>query len=128
MKDRIKEVRKMSGLNQTDFGTKIGVSRDVIANIEYGRVIPKDIHILAICQNFKVNEEWLRTGSGEMLADTSEDAQLFEWIGSVLAAGTTEPDFQVRTLNLLRQLKPEHWKALEEIAEMIYESEKEHRG
>lgn len=128
MKDRFKEIRKVSGLNQTLFGNKIGVSRDAIANIESGRVTPKDIHVLAVCQNFKVNEEWLRTGEGEMLADDSDDAQLFEWIGSTMAAGTTDPDFQFRVLNLLRQLKPEHWRALEEIAKMIYEDERKRRG
>ena len=35
---RIKQLRKDLGLTQVEFGKKLGVSRDVISNIEYNRV------------------------------------------------------------------------------------------
>lgn len=128
MNERIKAVRKKAGITQDKFAEILHVSKNYICLIETGRNTPGDRLISDICREFKVNEEWLRTGEGEMIPSESEDAQLFAWMGEQLAKGTTSPDFQTRTLDLLRQLKPEHWKALEEIAHMIYEAEKEHRG
>lgn len=126
--ERIKEIRTINNLNQADFAERIGAKRSSIASYESGLRNPLDSVIKSISREYKVNEEWLRTGNGEMIPSESEDAQLFAWMGEQLAKGTTSPDFQTRTLDLLRQLKPEHWKALEEIAVMIYEAEKKHRG
>ena len=66
MNTRIKEIRKKDGSSQEKFGKVIGVSRDTIANIEAGRIEIKDIFITSICREFSINEEWLRTGKGEM--------------------------------------------------------------
>lgn len=65
MNSRIKDIRKHSGLNQADFGNRIGVSRDTVANIEGGRIEIKDLFIKSICREFNVSEHWLRTGEGE---------------------------------------------------------------
>ncbi|MFW5669900.1 MAG: helix-turn-helix transcriptional regulator, partial [Acetivibrio ethanolgignens] len=40
--ERIKEIRKDNHLTQKEFGKRIGVTRDVIANIELGRVEAKE--------------------------------------------------------------------------------------
>lgn len=66
MINRIKIVRETLKLSQREFGERIGVSRDVISNIENGRVEPKDLFIHHLCQFYKINETWLRTGKGQM--------------------------------------------------------------
>lgn len=71
--DRIKEIRKENGLNQAEFGNKIGVSRDVIANIEGNRIEVKDIHIIAISNTFGVSESWLRYGIEPKQQEPSDD-------------------------------------------------------
>ena len=51
MHNRIKMVRESLQLSQREFGEKLGVSRDVISNIEYGRVQPRALlvrHIWAV--------------------------------------------------------------------------------
>lgn len=63
---RIFEVRKKIGLNQADFGTHIGVTRSAICNYENGSRSVGEQVILAICREFNVSEEWLRTGEGDM--------------------------------------------------------------
>lgn len=65
MNERIKEIRKYFGLNQTEFGCKIGVKQGSVAAYESGARIPLDSVILSICREFNVNETWLRTGEGE---------------------------------------------------------------
>ena len=62
--DRIKEIRSDNGLSQSAFGRKLGVSRDVINNLELGRVEPKESMIKLICYTFQINEDWLMTGHG----------------------------------------------------------------
>ena len=111
MKDRIKSVRKYSSMTQSEFGEKIGVSRDVIANIEYGRVEPSQVITKSICREFDVNEQWLRTGEGEMFRPKDRDAELAYWVGTVMA---DEPEsFRRRFLNLLVNLTPEDWQRAE---------------
>lgn len=74
MNTRIKSLRRQLKLSQTTFGEKLGVSRDVINNLENGRVEAKDLIIKTICSLFTVNEEWLRTGKGDMFIETKETA------------------------------------------------------
>lgn len=66
IKERLKSIRKQFRLSQSALGESIGVSRDVISNIESGRVEMKDHIIKLICSEFNVNEQWLRTGEGEV--------------------------------------------------------------
>ena len=66
MKDRIKKLRRMLDLTQQGFGDRIGIKRNTVANYETGRNEPVDSVVSLICREFKVNEEWLRNGTGEM--------------------------------------------------------------
>ena len=72
MKERIKAIRKELNLTQTIFAEKIGSSQNVVANYEIGRRNPSASVINNICKTFGVNEEWLRTGEGEMFLKTPD--------------------------------------------------------
>lgn len=66
MNERIKELRIMLGLSQEDFGARIGLkSKASVSKIEKGVNGTTDQTIKSICREFGVNEEWLRSGSGE---------------------------------------------------------------
>ncbi len=78
IKERFKELRKELKLNQSEFGKRLAVSKDVISNIEIGRVQPKTLLIDAICDTFKVNKDWLVNGSGNMFNDSKENIELEE--------------------------------------------------
>lgn len=66
MKERLKKIRKELDMTQQQFAERIGVKRNSYANYETGRNTPIDAVIKSICREFNVNEEWLRTGNGEM--------------------------------------------------------------
>lgn len=68
MKDRLKTLRKELGLTQQKFADSIGITQNTHANYEIGRRIPTNAVINNICKTFNVNEQWLRTGEGEMFA------------------------------------------------------------
>ncbi len=76
MKDRIKQIRKSLGLNQAEFGKRVGVKGNTIGNYEIGLRTPSDAVIFSICREFHVSEEWLRTGAGEPFVDLGENEQL----------------------------------------------------
>ena len=71
---RILQVRDSLELTQEAFGEKIGVSRSVVKNIEYNKVDAesKPLYINTICKEYGVNENWLRTGEGNMFSETRE--------------------------------------------------------
>lgn len=73
MNERLKELRKYLELPQSAFGKKIGITGGGISLLEKGKRNLTDQMILAICREFNVNEEWLRTGDGEMFLDLTED-------------------------------------------------------
>lgn len=72
MKDRIKKIRKALGLSGEKFGENIGLKRSSISQLETGTNNPTDQVIKSICLAYNVNEEWLRTGNGEMFIETKD--------------------------------------------------------
>ncbi len=66
MNERLKQLRKALHLTQKAFAEKIGAKQNTIATYEMGRNNPSDPVIRSICVAFNVNEEWLRTGNGNM--------------------------------------------------------------
>lgn len=98
IKERIKEIRKTNKLSQKAFGELLGVSRDVVTNIEYGRVKPKTLLINHICQVFNVNKEWLINGTGDMYIvplDTLKQAKV------IAELNTSDPELMELVENIL---------------------------
>lgn len=110
MNERVKDVRKHFMLSQAEFGNRIGVSRDTVANIEGGRIDIKDLIVKAICREFSVSEEWLRTGTGDMFADLSRTEQLAAFFNDV-----KDDEFKSRFVSMLAGLNPDEWDALEKV-------------
>ena len=96
---RITEVRTLLKLSQKDFGVKLGVSRDVIANIEYNRVVPQKLFIQHLCTTFSINKDWLATGVGDVFiydnVNLSEAIRMFE---------SLNPDLQECALKQIKSL------------------------
>ncbi|MDD2268928.1 MAG: helix-turn-helix transcriptional regulator, partial [Eubacteriales bacterium] len=68
----IKMLRATLGLSQRSFGEGLGVSRDVISNIENKRTHPSDPLLESIIKIHSVNRIWLINGSGEMFRKTND--------------------------------------------------------
>lgn len=119
---RIKHLRESFSdkkMTQSAFGEKIGVSRDVIANIEYGRVDPSQVIIKSICREFNVNEVWLRTGEGEMFNDISREEEIARFIGSLMK--DSSESFKKSLILALSQLPETSWAVLEDFVNKIYD-------
>ena len=85
MNERIKQLRKHLGLNQTDFGAKIGIKQTSIANYESGTRVPLDTVVASICREFGVSEQWLRYGTGEMFPPRTRAQEIADFAADLLA-------------------------------------------
>lgn len=84
--DRLKEVRANLSLSQAAFSEKIKVGVSTVAAWEIGSRKIKDIHILQICQTFGVDENWLRSGEGQMYRMLNTDNNLAIEVGKLLSS------------------------------------------
>ena len=73
MNTRIKKIRENLKLTREQFGNRLGLSGDVINNLERGRVEIKEDRINLICKTFNVNEDWLRFGKEPMFKPTEDE-------------------------------------------------------
>ena len=117
MGEQIKLLRKHYKMTQTEFGQKIGVSRDVINNIENKGIVPSEPIIKLIISEFGVNREWLETGSGKMLKGFSRDEEIAYFVGSVLS--DESDSFKKRFMTMLASLDEDGWELLARMAETL---------
>ena len=65
--ERVKHFRKdVLHISQTEFAVSLGMKQTGVSYMERDGSTVTDQTIKAICLLYNVNEEWLRTGSGEM--------------------------------------------------------------
>ena len=73
LNERLKALRKSLNLTQKDFAEKRGIKRNTLAKYETGVISPSTAVVSLICRVFNVNEDWLRSGQGEMFLPTGDD-------------------------------------------------------
>ena len=121
MNDRLKKLRKALDLTQQEFADRIGVKRNSLANYETGRNTPIDAIIVSICREFNVNEEWLRTGSGDMFLPVDHNEDLARL--TKLLLNEESDSFKNRFVSMLANLTVEEWEFLERKAKELARSD-----
>ena len=116
--DRIKALREKLGndgkkMSQTEFGRKIGLSQNAIANVENGNNGASESAILNIVREFHVDETWLRTGEGEMFRPMTRTNEISAFISKTLKA---HDDIKQRVIWALSQLDESDWATINLIA------------
>lgn len=117
MHERLRKLRKTLDLTQQEFAEKLGVKRNTVAQWEIGRNEPSDAIILSICREFNVNEEWLRTGKGEMFIQLSRNEEIAEFVGQLMS--DEDDSFKKRLISGLAALDDNGWKVLEDFLDSI---------
>lgn len=101
MNNRIALLRKTLSLTMEEFGKRVGVTRSAISNIENGKRNLTDQMILSICREFNANENWIKTGQGEMF--TPEPENEFDIFAKNFNLNDFERNFLERYLRLGRR-------------------------
>lgn len=109
---RTKELRRYYGLNQTDFGARLGLSQSAIAGYENDSHALSDQTIMHICKEYKPREEWLRSGEGPMFED---DADGIDDIAKQLNLNA----FQTRLLRMIHDMTPEQQILVQQMAHQL---------
>lgn len=61
------------GIKKVRFAERINIDQSYVTQLTSGKRNPSDRTISDICREFNVREEWLRTGTGKMFLDFTED-------------------------------------------------------
>lgn len=121
--ERIEILRKDLSMSRRVFGERLGVSESVIVNIEYDRLKrpdQKESLYKLICKEFNVNEEWLRTGNGEMFIQLTRDQLITDFAADLIMENDT---FKKRLVEALAKLDESEWDVLEKLAESLIEKD-----
>jgi len=126
--ERIKQLRDMLNKSQAVFGDSIGVSRDVINNLERAKkpVEPNRLILERICEVYNVNREWLDTGTGEMFRDTSREEAIAQFVGEALADESDK--FKANFISILAELDEDGWNTLKKAAIILADVAKKEGG
>ena len=71
--ERLKAIRKVLNLNQTDFGARINLSQTTIGQYEKETRPITERVISQLVAEYNINEEYLRHGTGEMFVSHRAD-------------------------------------------------------
>lgn len=107
--ERFIQLRKKLGLSQRSLGDSIGLSNSGVSNIENGIRNVTDQHIKLLQSEFNANEDWLRTGEGEMFIENDS---------TVIAELSTE-----YKLDAIDQKIIEHYVKLDEQSRQVIKRE-----
>lgn len=96
MKERLFELRKnVLKLSRAKFGEPIGMTDSEIKNLENGVTQLKESKIHLIVKTYNVNEQWLKTGEGEMFLEKSESDKLAELFADLMGKPVDDEERQL---------------------------------
>ena len=121
MNERLKELRTTLGITLEEFGKRIGITRSAVGHLEKGSRNLTEQTLKSICREFGVNEEWLRTGEGEMFVPLTRSEAIAEFAGSLMKE--EDASFKKRLIEALAKLNEQEWEVLEGIARKLTESD-----
>ena len=75
---RLKQLRKLLGLTQSEFAESIGIKQSSYSQIEKGIRPLMNRHIKSICLIYDVNEKWLRDGIEPIFSNKQQVKELMD--------------------------------------------------
>jgi transcriptional regulator with XRE-family HTH domain len=108
LQERLKTIRKTMKLTQQQFAERIGVSRDVVASWEIGRVQPSEAMLRLISRECAAGYEWLKYGTGVM--EANRETTEMEKLAKILEGDNA---FMKAFLQGLIELPKEAWEMME---------------
>ena len=113
---RFAQLRTAIGLSMEKFGEKIDLSTPTVSMIEKGERNVTDRTVKALVREYGANEQWLRTGVGEMLVKQrifkDNFAGLTGKLMRDLISGEDEhAEIKVAMIEEMLKLPPSYWEA-----------------
>lgn len=105
--------------NRSDFARRLNITPAYASQIYSGVRSPSDRTITDICREFRIREEWLRTGKGDWKIADTEREKLQRFFADVLA---TAPDERSAFIAALADLPDAFWPLVAELARKYADS------
>lgn len=110
---RISSLIEHLGIKKSDFAKQLNITPAYVTRLCSGVGTPSDRTISDICREFKVSEEWLRTGNGPMTIQTTRTQKIAEFMSDVMA--DTPESIRSIIVSTLADLDVEDWEAINKI-------------
>ena len=123
MISRLIQIRKENGYSQEKFAEKIGMSRSFINQVEMGKKNLSDRSISDICEIFKIDETWFRTGEGKKEQSMSRNEEISVFANKLM--GELDESFRKRFVLALSKLNESDWETIEKIVDDLQPKLKE---
>jgi len=120
LNERMRLLRKALGLNQTEFGARIGLTVSAISGMEVGERTILDRTIIAIVKEFGVSRYWFETGYGEMF--DKSDARITVALEDILLG---ENDIGKAIIKTIATFTDDEWTLLKKMVDRLV---KEYNG
>lgn len=127
--ERIRMVRTSDRLNTEHkmtlerFGQRIGIGKAALSLVENGINNVSEQLFNSICREFNVNPDWLRSGTGPMFREPSENERITEFVNRIL---TDEPDgVKVRFISAVSKFTERDWETVLKVARELLEEQTE---
>lgn len=118
MKDRISFIISYKKITKTEFSKAVKVSQGFVSQMTSGASNPSERTIELICQNYGVNEQWLRTGEGEPFKERSLEENIMRFAVQI---NKGSDDFRKAYVAMLANLSDDGWKGLQEMYDKLSE-------
>lgn len=114
---RVFELRKALELTLEKFGEPLGVTKTTISRIEKEERAITEQMAKAICREYGVSENWLKTGEGEMFEPRSRSEVIAQFAGELMKE--EDSSFRKQLVEVLAELDLREWEVLEGIAKKL---------
>ena len=101
---RVKGLRRALNMTQVSFSQVIALSSGYLAGIETEKRRVNNRLIKLICSSFKVNEQWLRSGEGDMFAE-EDNEQYIKLVGLFKELSSQYRNYIFKEIDLLLKMQ-----------------------
>lgn len=119
MKERIRTFRQEMHWTQASFAARVGVTRDVVASWESGRVEPPETVVRLICHEYAINYDWLKNGREPM--HVPQDAVIMDKLEKIMNG---DNEFCKAVFRELVDLPAETWSRMAAFVDRLQTPEK----
>lgn len=121
---RIAEIIAESGMSKTEFARRVNVSQSHVSRMVSGETGVSDRTISDICRVFRVNEDWLRNGTGAKYRKKPRAEEL----GEIFADLEVDDTVKARFIRTLADFPEEYFVQALEMARKFLEKYAEEEG
>ena len=121
---RIAEIIAESGMSKTEFARRVNVSQSHVSRMVSGETGVSDRTISDICRVFRVNEDWLRNGTGAKYRKKPRAEEL----GEIFADLEVDDTVKARFIRTLADFPEEYFAQALEMARKFLERYAEEEG